>query len=51
MQRASHTRVGVRDGDVHSHRNLWFLPLAWRDYVEEDQEEKGQDASLKGQPR
>jgi hypothetical protein len=26
-------------------------PLAWRDYVEEDQEEKGQDASLKGQPR
>jgi hypothetical protein len=38
-------------GGPLSHRNWRECPLAWRDYVEEDQEEKSQDASLEGQPR
>ena len=38
-------------GAGRSHRKTVYFPLAWRDYVEEDQEEKSQDASLEGQPR
>jgi hypothetical protein len=38
-------------GEGLSHRKWRECPLAWRDYVEEDQEEKSQDASLEGQPR
>ena len=46
-----HIRVEGPAGVGRSHRNSQDCPLAWRDYVEEDQEEKSQDASLEGQPR
>ena len=51
MPMACHIReVGPVGGGL-SHRKTVYFPLAWRNYVEEDQEEKSQDASLEGQPR
>ena len=46
-----HIREEGLGGEGLSHRKWRECPLAWRDYVEEDQEEKSQDASLEGQPR
>ena len=51
MHRVCRIQVEEPAGEGRSHRKWRECPLAWRDYVEEDQEEKSQDASLEGQPR
>lgn len=51
MHRVCRIQVEGPAGEERSHRKWRECPLAWRDYVEEDQEEKSQDASLEGQPR
>jgi hypothetical protein len=51
MLRVCRIQVEEPAGEGLSHRKWRECPLAWRDYVEEDQEEKSQDASLEGQPR
>ena len=51
MLRVCHIQVEGPAGEGRSHRKWRECPLACRNYVEEDQEEKSQDASLEGQPR